>query len=159
MWPFLVAAGISELGSILKGSAENAAGQAARSTAQRNADLIGQAAADAIHRSQITEMREQAKGNEIIAEQRTAEAASGTDVNVGSNADIAQQTMQFTDLDREIIRNDALREAYGLRTKEQQVRQEGEYAAQAGRNSMLGSFIGGIGQVAGIIGPRLVDHA
>lgn len=159
MWPFLVAAGMSALGSALKYASAGAQGDAAKSTADRNAQLTQDAATDAIHRAQLSEMRAQAKGDAVIAEQREETSHSGVDVNTGSSADIAAQTQQWTELDKEIIRNDALREAYGLRTKEQMQRQYGAYEQQAARNEQLGALIGGIGKVAGIVGPRMVDNA
>lgn len=157
MWPFLVAAGMSMMGSALKGLSAIGAGAAQKRAENTTADRAEQAAADALHRSAIAEFRASAKGAAVVAEQRVEGSGGGIDVNTGSNTDLALQTAGFAELDKEIIRNDAMREAYGLRLEAQFHRQRGEYLEEAGRQEAMGDFIGGIGRVAGIIGPPSSD--
>lgn len=157
MWPFLVAGGLKFLSSSLKIMSDIRAGDAAREVANRDADLTLRAAGDALYRGQIATMRAAARGDAIIAEQRVENSTGGIDVNTGTNADLATQTMAFTDLDKEFIQNDAMREAWGLRSKAQIRRQEGEYQYAASRSQALGDLIGGIGDIAGMFGKKMAD--
>jgi hypothetical protein len=119
--------------------------------------MAQQAAGDAVARSAVTSFRAQMRGAAQVGEQRSTLASTGADVNAGSAFQVQQDTRLMTQMDEDIIRNNAAREAYGYNVKAQEEGQQGAYAMQTARNQELGSFIGGIGKVVGIAGPRLGD--
>lgn len=125
--------------------------------ARRNSVTADEAAADAVARSSVAQMRTFARGSATVAAQRTELAAGGSDVNAGSAAAVQEDTRLLTQMDEDVIRNNAAREAWGYRVRGQQFQQEASYAERTAQNEELGSFIGGVGKIAGILGPRIAD--
>ena len=63
----------------------------------------------------------------------------------------------MTQIDEEHIRNSAAREAYGYRMKGQQDLQAARYAEDADSYQEAGGLISGIGKIAGLAAPQIMD--
>jgi len=118
--------------------------QEARNAAGRlfdwNAGVAELQARDAEARGVIDEARFRQQISKFIGTQRTVQAASGTDVNYGSNVDVQADTAYLGELDALTIRTNAAREAWGYRVEGVDMkaraeisRKSGVQAAEAGR--------------------------
>ena len=146
--PMTIAAiGVAAVGAAKSAMDSSAHGAAVRNIAQLNASVSERQASDAIQRGLVPEMRERMHGSQFIGVQNAHYSASGVLVGVGSAGDVTQQTRMMSDLDEEIIRNNAAREAYGFRTEAQRYRQEGEYGVSSADNAATSSVIGGVGKM------------
>lgn len=88
---------------------------------------------------------------QLLGAQRLGAAAQGIDVNQGSAAQIRQQTETFGEQDVEMIRENARRQAWGIRT-------QANLDYRAGINRGIAGIGGAIGE--GILGgKRLYDQA
>ena len=124
----------------------------ARSIAEKNAQAAEEAAADVVGVAGTAGVRARMRGGNVLGAQ-TAEFAAGNVVaGVGSAGTTAQKTQMMTDLDEQILRNNATREAWGYRKRATMFRREGALQAEAAGNEGVASLIGGIGQVAGVAG-------
>lgn len=152
-----ISATMAAVGAVTSAVGAAQKGAATANAARYNSGVANGAAADAVQRAGITGFRAQMKGSALVAAQRTETAATGSDVDAGSAEAIQGDAKLITQMDEDLIRNNAARDAYGYRTKGQQFQQEARYAQQEATQSELGSFIGGIGKVAGIAGPAIAD--
>jgi hypothetical protein len=132
------------VGSMMKADAMKQHGDYVKKISNLNADFTDRAAADAVQRAQLVELRTQMHGSAVIAAQRVSQSASGADVNIGSNRDVQVGTEAITKLDVQTIQRNATLDAYGLRAKSQAYRQQGEYAELEGENAAQGEFLAGI---------------
>ena len=93
------------------------------------------------------------EGSKVVGEQTVAAAASGVDSSSGTAADIAEASRVNAALDSQTIRNNAAREAWGLKIQALQVQQEGKRARRASEKGAVGTVLGGLGSVSrGIYG-------
>jgi hypothetical protein len=106
------------------GSAAQTAAQREKEAADLNAKVYDWNAAmaeimadDAINRGRFTETRFRQDVEKFIGTQRATQAASGIDVNFGSAVDVQADTAYLGELDALMIRNNAAREALGLRVE------------------------------------------
>lgn len=155
--PITIGMGVSMMGSLMQAKAAEARGAAAQAAANTSARFSDQAAADAIARSPLGEMRVQMHGSSVVAAQRGALSGSAIDVNSGSGKDLQDNAKSMTEIDRQTVQRNAALEAYGLRARAGVQRQEGEYARRAGEDVAMGSFIGGIGKAVGLGGSVMAD--
>ena len=93
---------------------------------QRQAELQ---ARDAIQRGQKQELRLRQRGRKLIGAQRTALAAQGIEIGPG----LFQETAALTELDAITIRNNAAREALGLRLGEVELGSRARITEQVAR--------------------------
>lgn len=154
----LTAIGISLAGTAIKVGAASAHGAAASQAARINAAQAQEQAAHAVTRAILPGMRATMRGGRTIAAQRVIYGASGVDPNVGSPVDVARETRLFSQLDEEVIRNNAALEARGFRTKSQAYYQQASYAEAEARNEILSSIIGGVGSAAMIGAKAWLDR-
>lgn len=145
-------------GTALKASAAAAQGRAASEIAKLNAAQAEEQAATAVTRAILPGMRATMRGGRVIAAQRLAYSMSGVDVNVGSPTDVARDTRIISDLDEEVIRNNAELEARGFRTRAQAYYQQGANAEAEARNAILSSIIGGVGGAASVGAKAWLDR-
>lgn len=122
-----------------QGKAEDAAGLAEQRAANAQADLFDwnagvadEQAADALQRGSEREGRFRQAARGMVAQQRTALAASGVDVSFGSAVEIQADSRYLIGLDAMMIRNNAAREAQGFRTEALDLRKRAEIAREEG---------------------------
>lgn len=144
-------------GTLMKGQAQLAQGAAAKTAYNQSADSAERAAADAIERGEYRDLQVAMRGSAVIAEQRVAQSGTGGDVNSGGNLQTQLSTSAVTDVDRAVVRRDAALAAYGLRTRAQELRQQGEYAESEAESAALGTFLGGAGGLLSQGGKRFAE--
>ena len=106
-----------------------------------NAQVGEMQAQDALARGEQEVVRERMKTADLKGRQRAALGASGIDVNEGSALDILTGTDFMADLDAQVIRENAEREAWGHRTGAQMDRfaASQQRPGTAAATSLLGS--------------------
>lgn len=157
-----VGAGISAIGQWKAGKKLKEAGQAEKSAAYDQANLIDfnahiadLQAEDAAQRGQLEEQRFRQGVALTVGSTRAGFAAQGVDVNVGSAVDVQADQVFRGELDAHAIETNAAREAWGykvqaydLRKQAEIRRKEGDYALAAGvsgqNQARLGAVTGAI---------------
>jgi hypothetical protein len=138
------------------GQLEQAGWNDAARTYEWNAKLAELQADDAINRGEVEAERYQSQVDQFIGTQRAGFAGAGVDVNWGSPVDVVADTAYLGSLDKSMIRNNALREAWGYRTEsvDSQMRaiiakRSGVQAAEAGRQAARSAYWAVGGQLLG----------
>jgi hypothetical protein len=139
---------MSAAGSLIQGYGANEAGIANQRIGERNATLMEQQAEDSLYRGGIQEQRQRLAGRKLLGRQRVGFAGQGVDVNSGTAALIQADTTAGTEMDALTIRNNAAREAYGLREGAKMERYKADVARQQGRFAAIGSIFNAGGQTA-----------
>lgn len=155
--PMAIGLGVQGFATLLKAQSQLSQGEAAKARSGLSAGSALRAAADAISRGEAKDLQVAMHGSAIVADQRTAIAATGADVNIGGAQAVQSGTMAVSEVDRATVRRNAALEAFGLRSKAQTFYQEGEDASVAAKNAALGTFLGGIGGAIGSGGKFLAD--
>lgn len=141
---------IGMFSSIVGGAAQTAGGIAnainTKRTANSNAALADQQAADALARGQSNEFNSRLKTAQLKGTQTARMAANGVALDSGSPLDVLTSTDEMGAVDANTIRDNAAKEAYGYKT------QAANFRAQAGAANPwaagVSSLIGASGQVA-----------
>lgn len=125
------------MGTVAMGTAANAygkirAGNDTKGIYDLNAGLAERQAQDAEQRGEIDAGRMRRKTEQVIGAQRTSLAAQGVDVNRGSALDVQADTAYLGELDVQTIKNNAAKEAWGLRTQAADYRNRGKIAKREG---------------------------
>jgi hypothetical protein len=127
--------------------------------AKNNAQLLEFRRQDALTRGAQEAGRIRAEGSRLVGAQEAAIAASGVDPTVGSPAGILAGTEVATAIDAEIVKSNAVREAWGFDIQKQDVLQRGRLAKRAGLMTAVGTGLGAVGGAIGgfgtIAGPSL----
>lgn len=139
-----VAIGSKVLGGILQGDASRRAGELAGTIEDRNAVIADTAAADSISRGRSQEAISRLRGGEKIAQQTAGYAASGVDVTSGSAVDVESSTALVNELNAQIIRSNAAREAWGFQTQAGNFRLRAQLARQTGQAQGDEAILAGI---------------
>ncbi len=108
--------GIAGLGSaFVQAEAQKAQTQSAIASLQEQQRFAERQAQETIRRGQKTESQQRQRTRKLIGSQRAALAAQGIDIESGSAFEIQSETAALGALDASTIRNNAAREALGLR--------------------------------------------
>lgn len=136
-------------GSVYKGAKEWEAGQEAGAIADYNAAQANMQAQDALARGNFEAGVQRLKTGALEGQQTVSYAANQIDTSVGTPKDVIAQTALIGEEEARIIKSNAVREAYGYKTKATEYKMQGKYARQRGEGEMLGSILGGIGSGIG----------
>lgn len=143
---------IGGVGALVSAAGDaNAASEKAQQD-RLNEQLAQQQAADSLQRGQAAAMRVRRKGSEVIGQQRARSAASGVDENVGTAAQVQAQTKMLSDMDAQTVTNNAAREAWGHTVEADQYGEQSKLDEEAGRQSVAGTLLGGVGSTLGGLG-------
>lgn len=142
----LVGMGLAVGGGVQKGVAAKSAADANADTMDSNAVLADYAAQDAVQRGEQGAGRARMRGGQTIASQRAEYGASGVDVRSGSAIDVGASTGAVSELDAQIIKANATREAFGYSTQAKGMRRQARYSRQAGDAALTSSILGGVAQ-------------
>jgi hypothetical protein len=146
--PLAIAAGAVVVAGVAQGVAQKGAADASADAQRRNAILSDQAASHALQRGEEDAGRVQLQGNSLQGAQRAGYGTSGADVNSGSAAQTQEDTAWLTELDKQTMRNNAQREAWGLGKQADNMRKSASDTAGAGNLALGASIIGGVGNAA-----------
>jgi len=148
--PALIPVAIGAGAGLMQGLGKKAEANAQADQLRQNAMFLRQSADDAIARGRSESDWARVETQQLIGTQRTAQAASGGEVNTGTNALMQQDTAQLGELDALTISNNAAREAYGYNVEATSNEQNAKRIKKAGKNAVLTSVIGGaLGGVGG----------
>ncbi len=116
--PITIALGVaSALGSVVQGIQAKKAADFQAAVARNNAIIAERAAVDAQARGEVRAAEAAQASRRLLARQRTAQAAAGQQVDVGSALDLNIEEAEAGTLDQLTIRSNAEREALGFRTQ------------------------------------------
>lgn len=144
------------LGSLVAAKTANdvigarAGAKGARDTANFQASQLDQQAQDALMIGNETANRTAQSGRALTSAQRVSQAASGVDITSGSAADVTANDQRLNAMDVLTIKNNAAREALGLKKQGELVRRGGQNAAAGFRNQATGSLLSGAASLYGI---------
>jgi predicted transcriptional regulator len=134
------------------GEDQKKAARAQKDLANKNAAMLEDAANDATARGNEEAMLINRRARGLRGEQRAALAGQGVDVGAGTAMDLQNETSLLGEMDAEQTRQNAFREAWGIRKQASHQKLAGEYAyregknrAKALRNQAYGSVLGGAG--------------
>ena len=130
----------------IKGNAAKGAADRNAAIMESNAALADASAADAYQRGATTEGKVRMRGGQMEAAQKADFAASGVDVHSGSVADVVGSTGAISELDAQIAKNNAAREAFGFKTQASNLRQQAGYLRDEGDMQEIESVLGGVAQ-------------
>jgi hypothetical protein len=119
------------------------AAKGARKTANFQAGILEQQANDAIGIGDEAAGHAEAVTRGITGAQRASFGAQGVDLSSGSAADVIGNDQRLGQIEAQTIRNNAAREALGLKTQATLVRMGGANAAQGYKNAATGSLLSG----------------
>jgi|GEM_PF-2254878 len=135
-------------GAALAGTAATAYGQVQKGKAESdmanyNANVATQRSNEALQMGSIAEEQQRNKVRQVEGQQTAAMGASGAVAGSGSFGSVLDQTSQFGELDALTIRNNALKQAWGLQTQAVGDQLQGSYARQGAGISAAGSLLSG----------------
>lgn len=143
-------AGFASLGEGIAGAgAARAQGDYQRFIAEINAGLAEKQAAEIEARGEQEYMQQMRKVRAISGSQRVGLAASGVDVGAGSAVALQEETLEEGAMDAMRIKNNAYKEAMGVRMSAISTRTEGEFARVAGMQQAGASLLTGGLRAAG----------
>lgn len=130
------------MGTIASGSAAYGQAQLQAQMADQNAKLAEEAARDAVRRGDEAAARHYREVGQLKGNQIAAAAASGIDTGFGSAVEIQIDTAILANADADIIRENAMREARGLRIDAWNYRAQKVAAKEAASQAVLSTVIG-----------------
>ncbi|HSN92226.1 MAG TPA: hypothetical protein VLS93_13430 [Anaeromyxobacteraceae bacterium] len=125
------------------------AGKAEARQGRANARLAEAAAADAQQRGEQEAAKARMSGDMLAGQQMAAYGHAGVDVGSGSAARTISQTAMLVELDAQIIRNNAARQAWGYRMQGRNFRAAARDAERASYLNLAGGIVGAAGSIAG----------
>lgn len=151
----LAIAGAAIAGGVIKGQAERSAAYANAATMESNAALAEAGRADALQRGGQKAGTARMRGTQTEASQTADYSASGVDVHSASAADVGASTEAVSELDAELAKNNAMREAFGYENQASNFRRQASYTRQEGDFAEVTSILGGVTSGASAIRPLL----
>lgn len=149
----VVATVLGALGSVMQGVAANNAAKAEASAAEQNARIADLQATEAVKGSSKEEMKLRRQMQMLQGRQRAVAAASGLNSDAGSMADIQDASMREGEQDVSVLRMNAARESWGYQVQGTNYRNKASAARAAGKNAMLGGFLGAGGSLLSLAAP------
>lgn len=142
--------GVSAYGANQKAGAESASASYQSAVAMNNKKIADQNATYALESGKAEAFGNQIKVGQTIGTQKAVQAASGTDVNSGSNVDVRKSTAEIGALDTLTILNNATKKAAGFQGQGMNFeadsglyRAKAGFAKQAGDIGVTTSLLGG----------------
>lgn len=139
---------LAKTGSDVMGARAGARG--ARNTANFQASQLDQQAQDALLIGDESANRSAQASRALAGSQRVSQAASGVDITSGSASQVMASDQRLGAMDVLTIKNNAAREALGLKKQADLVRMGGQNQAQGFRNQATGSLLSGAASLYGI---------
>ncbi len=151
----VIGAGVSAIGAIQQGKAQEAASNYQAAVAANNAKIAEQNAQLAAQTGEAKAEATSLQNREQLGHILAAQAASGVDVDSGSPVDVRVTQRETGRLSQETDVYNAALQQYGYRTQgagyqaqSQLDRAQAQSAARAGPLTAAGSLLGGAGSVA-----------
>lgn len=147
--PAVASLAITAIGTGVRAGAEsqNASFQAA--VQRRNASQDALLAQDALARGDEKAQDETQRLGQFMATQRAAAGASGLRGNTGSAGDVEADTARIGQIDVNRIRQNAFREAWGLKVHSQEAETQAKLDEQSGEAASMSTILGGAASAYG----------
>jgi len=141
--PFLAAAGAATTayGAIQGGNATKSAMNYRAAVAKNNQIVAEQSAEEALEAGQAKAQATALKGRAIGGAIKAKQAASGVDVNTGSNVDVQEAQREGSQLDVETVLHNADLSAYGYRVQGKNFEAEAQLDKTAGDNAQKAGYL------------------
>lgn len=146
--PATIALAASAIGGTMSAVGAYQQGQVAKATGRNNQIMAEYAAKDSIRRGDEQANKIQQQARALKGSQRASMAAKGLDLNVGTSAELQDQTDFFGDTDASTARFNASRDAWSSRAGGANARAQGDAAARQGNLQAFGTLLSTGGQVA-----------
>lgn len=143
---------VKGIGSILGGEAQSDMYKYQASVAQVNKKIAEQNADYAIKSGEAGAQREGMKGSFEFGALKTGRAASGFDVNTGSNAKVLESKEAINTYNQSVIRSNAAKQAYGYKVDAMTAGSQAQLYKMAASNAETSGIIEGIGSFLGTAG-------
>jgi hypothetical protein len=128
--------------------AQQKAASEQRKISNGNAKLVDEQAEDALVRGQAEVNAVHRRTRQLIGRQKAQAASQGLDVTQGAPVDLVNDSLAMGSMDEATARENAFREAWGLKRQASNIRMGGKFAYRAGRNAAIGTALGGLGESA-----------
>jgi hypothetical protein len=146
---------MSVVGGVTQGAAQKKAAYSNALTLESNATLADASQASALQQGAQQEGRIRMKGSATENSQQADYGASGVDVHSGSAADVGASTEAVSELDAQIAKNNAARQAWGFQVQATDFRRRAQYERDTGDMAEETSVLGGVTQGLGNLRPFL----
>lgn len=145
----LAATAIGAMGSIQQGQAQAAAYAQQASVARMNAQLERRRSQDALARGALEEQRKRQEVSAIKGKQLAQMAANNVDVGFGSPFEAQVDTATMGEIDSELIRTNANREAYDHRVAAANQDANASFLKSSAASANTGGFMDALGTAIG----------
>jgi len=142
-------------GGLISGAASRQAAYANAATMESNAVLAEAAKTDALARGGQAAGQVRTRGTQTEASQTADYSASGVSVKSGSAVDVGSSTEAVSELDAELAKNNARREAFGYESQASNFRRQAAYTRQEGDMAEVTSILGGAVEGAAYLRPLM----
>lgn len=143
---------VSAIAGIGAAQAQKHAGKANAQIAENNAQLAEQGAKDAAILGAQEQQQSAWRTRAMIGRQKTAIAANGLDMDVGTPLDILGETAMLGGMDRSSIALDAARKAWGMQAEATNHRNRGAQDKWAGKVGSQATILKTIGSTTSSLG-------
>lgn len=134
-------AAINTWASIAKMKADQEEADYEEQVADKNRTIAQGAQSNAYAQGQQQQMASRLKYGNLKGEQAAAYGASGVSVNSGSALKTLGDTQAMSDYDAKVIANNAAREAWGYKQKQEQFAEEAKMAERRKRSSEIAGVL------------------
>ena len=153
-----VSAGAGIANSYMQSSAMRMQGDYANRMAGVNAGMTDLQSEDAIWRGEEEAKRLGIQTRQLIGAQRASAAAQGVSVNSGSPMQLQMDAASLSAMDQATIRNNAYKEAMGLKMQSDIYRTQGAMARRTGRYNANATMLSGVTNALGSVGRASYDY-
>lgn len=147
-----ISAGAGLTANIVGGVGQSKALGYAAAQAERNAGLYDRAAGDALSRGAADAQRPLLQAGQVRGAQVAGAGASGVAVGSSQVAGITAATEAYGRQDSDTVLNNAFREAWGLRAKGDEEREQAHQLMEQRKQVPLQTFLGSLGPFAQLAG-------
>lgn len=147
-----VGVGVQAYGQYKEQKAANKAAEYNAQMMERNAQIAGMQAENALQRGEVAEKQHRLRVSKFIGEQRAGFGASGAVVDIGSPLDVVLDTAEQGELDALTIRHNVAMEAWGLRNQQDEFISQASMIRATKRSPGFAAgttLLTGAGQIAG----------
>jgi hypothetical protein len=138
----LVGTGMGAIGQYQQGQAAKAQSEYQAKVAQNNQIIAERNAVMAEERGKVSELQKRRETQQLIGRQRAGIAASGLQVDVGSAANIVEDTAMLGEYDVENIRYQTAMDAYNYRVSGAQYGQQAALSLAQGQSAYQAGIVG-----------------
>lgn len=139
----ILLAGSSIAGAVTSASASRAQGNFAKRQSEANARLAEIEAEERISKGEKEAFKYRKKIKQMQGSQKAALAAQGISISDGTAFDILSETAEFGEIDAMTIKNNAYKEAFGLKSQAIDYRTQGKFAKLQAQGESFRTLITG----------------